>query len=96
MQLLELPLLLMPRSPWATYGEGFAERRYDGDALRPRDKEGALIHQPHEAAQQAVDLAAAPNLHSICVHGDSPHAVPIARAVRQALERAGFALGPFL
>eukprot|EP01051_Picozoa_sp_SAG22_P008027 SAG22_NODE_590_length_8826_cov_6.627134_8_plen_368_part_00 len=39
-QLLQLPLLLMPRSPWATFGEGFAERAYDGDALRPRDKPG--------------------------------------------------------
>ena len=27
-RLLELPLLLMPRSEWATYGEGFAERAY--------------------------------------------------------------------
>ena len=94
-QLLELPLLLMPRSPWATFGEGFAERRYDGDQLRPRDKEGALIHDAGEAAQQAVDLAAHANLHSICVHGDSPNAVSIAKAVRRALEKEGFELHPF-
>ena len=31
---LKLPLLLMPTSPAATYGEGFAERAYDGDVLR--------------------------------------------------------------
>ena len=65
----------MPRSPWATFGEGFAERRYDGDSLRPRDKEGAVIHDPAEAAEQAVALAARPDLHTICVHGDSPNAV---------------------
>ena len=95
-QLLELPLLLMPRSPWATYGEGFAERAYDGDALRPREKEGALIHDPVEAAQQAVALANAhADLHSICVHGDSPDAVTIARAVRSALEGEGYRLEAF-
>lgn len=96
-QLLELPLLLMPRSPWATFGEGFAERAYDGDALRSREKEGALIHDPAEAAQQAIDLANGnADLHSICVHGDSPDAVTIARAVRSALEGEGYRLRPFI
>ena len=87
----------MPRSPWATFGEGFAERRYDGDELRSRDKAGALIHDPAEAARQAVELATTnANLHSICVHGDSPDAVAIARAVRGALEGdGGFLLRPF-
>ena len=93
---LQLPLLLMPQSTLASFGEGFAERRYDGDLLRSREKEGALIHSADEAAQQAVDLAARPNLHSICVHGDSPNAVPIAATVRAALEAAGYRLGPFL
>jgi UPF0271 protein len=32
---------------------------------------------------------------SICVHGDSPGAVAVARAVRSALTDAGVALGPF-
>ena len=94
-QLLEMPLLLMPRSPWASFGEGFAERAYDGDSLRSRDKPGALIHDPAEAAAQAVALAAQPTLHSICVHGDSPGAVEIAAMVRRRLERAGFTLRPF-
>ena len=94
-QLLEMPLLLMPRSPWASFGEGFAERAYDGDSLRSRDKPGALIHDPAEAATQAVALAAQPTLHSICVHGDSPGAVEIAAMVRRRLERAGFTLRPF-
>jgi UPF0271 protein len=95
-QLLGMPLLLMPRSPLASFGEGFAERAYDGDALRPRSEPGALIHCPDEAAEQAASLAGRPNLHSICVHGDSPNAVVIARAVRERLEREGFALEPFL
>jgi len=94
-QALQLPLLLMPRSAWATYGEGFAERAYDGDSLRPRDQEGAVIHEPHLAAQQAVTLAARTNLHSICVHGDSPNAVEVAKAVRGALEKEGYSIKPF-
>eukprot|EP00656_Telonema_subtile_P030657 TRINITY_DN33639_c0_g1_i1.p1 TRINITY_DN33639_c0_g1~~TRINITY_DN33639_c0_g1_i1.p1 ORF type:complete len:730 (+),score=149.61 TRINITY_DN33639_c0_g1_i1:50-2239(+) len=94
-QLVGLPLLLMPSSPWATYGEGFSERAYDGDQLRPRDKEGAVIHDPVEAAAQGVALAQQSNIHSICVHGDSPNAVVVAKAVRIGLEEAGFELGPF-
>ena len=95
-ELLGLPLLLMPRSPWASFGEGFAERAYDGDSLRSRDKPGALIHDPAEAAAQAVALAAQPTLHSICVHGDSPNAVEIAQVVRRALEADGLEVRPFL
>jgi len=93
-QKLQLPLLLMPQSPWAGYGEGFAERAYDGDQLRSRDEAGAVIHDPDEAARQAVALAVRPNIHSICVHGDSPNAVAVAYAVRGALEK-NFTLGRF-
>jgi 5-oxoprolinase (ATP-hydrolysing) subunit A len=32
---------------------------------------------------------------SACVHGDSPGAVAMARAVRTALDKAGVALAPF-
>ena len=94
--MLGLPLLLMPQSQWATYGEGFAERAYDGMLLRPRDREGAVIHDPLEAAKQAVMLAHHLNLHTICVHGDSPNAVAVAKAVRGGLENAGFSVGSFL
>ena len=95
--LLGLPLLLMPSSRWASFGEGFAERAYDGKhVLRPRTKEGALIHDPTEAARQAVALANEnADLHSICVHGDSPSAVVIARAVRSALEQSGYRIRSF-
>jgi UPF0271 protein len=94
-QILQLPLLLMPLSPYATFGEGFAERAYDGDLLRSREKEGAVIHDKDKAAQQAVALAKRSNLHSLCVHGDSPNAVAIAKTVRKALETAGYSLRPF-
>jgi UPF0271 protein len=32
---------------------------------------------------------------SVCVHGDSPGAVEMARAVRRALDEAGVVLAPF-
>jgi UPF0271 protein len=32
---------------------------------------------------------------SVCVHGDTPGAVAVARAVRAALEDAGVAVAPF-
>ena len=93
---LGLPLLLMPRSPWATFGEGFAERMYDGDKLRSRDKEGAVIHDPVEAATQALNLAMNPRIHTICVHGDSPNAVSVAKEVRRALDDGGYSVAPFI
>ena len=85
----------MPNSKWAAYGEGFAERAYDGDTLRPRDREGAVIHDPVLAAEQGVSLALRADLHTICVHGDSPNAVSVAKEVRSGLEEAGFELRAF-
>lgn len=72
--------------------EGFAERGYSYDgALIPRGQRGALIEEPGPAAVQALELA--PRVGTICIHGDSPNAVAIARAVRAALEGAGYEIG---
>ena len=71
-----------------TAAEAFADRRYEPDGtLRPRTLPGALITEPEEAAAQAAALAA--RARTICIHGDTPGAVPIARAVAEALRRAG-------
>ena len=67
-----------------------------GELLRSRDKEGAVIHDPDEAAMQALSLAARANLHTVCVHGDSPNAVNVAKAVRTALDGAGYRVRPFV
>lgn len=73
--------------------EGFAERGYSYDgSLIPRGHPGALIEEPEAAARQALELA--PRMGTICIHGDSPNAVAIARAVRHALEAAGYEIGP--
>ncbi len=95
---LGLPLLLMPGSPFPAVSEGFADRGYDatptGPRLRARGRPGALLTDPERAAGQAVSLAEQ-GLRSLCVHGDSPGAVATARAVRAALEAAGWTLAAF-
>ncbi len=88
-------------------GEAFADRAYEADAtLRPRTLPGALHSDPAVAAAQAVRIAvegrvtAAGGLEialaarTICVHGDSPGAAAVARAVRAALLAAGVRLAP--
>lgn len=79
-----------------TVGEGFPDRGYASDGrLLPRDQPGALVAEPAAVAANAVALAAAPAVETICVHGDSPGAVATAWAVRHALEEAGYLLGPW-
>jgi UPF0271 protein len=41
-------------------------------------------------AANAVEMARAGEVHSLCVHGDSPGAVEAAAAVRAALAKAGY------
>lgn len=74
--------------------EGFADRSYADGRLVPRDRPGALL-AASEAARQAVALAQAGEVQSICVHGDSPGAADLAAEVRAALSAAGFALRRF-
>ena len=67
-------------------GEGFADRRYEPDGtLRQRKLPGALITDPREAAAQALRLAREGKAQTICVHGDTPGAVEILKACREAL-----------
>jgi UPF0271 protein len=81
--------------------EAFADRRYEPDgSLRSRLLDGALLG-PADAAEQAVSIARdgtvtttggsriAVHADTICIHGDSPDAVGIARAVVAALDAAG-------
>lgn len=67
-------------------GEAFADRAYEPDGtLRNRKLPGALITDPAAAAAQAVRFAREGKAETICVHGDTPGAVEILRACRQAL-----------
>lgn len=85
-----------------TMAEAFADRRYERDgSLRARGLAGAVIDDPAEAAAQAVRLAQGVGVlgadgsrvmvkaETICVHADTPGAVNVARAVREALEAGG-------
>ena len=64
--------------------EGFADRRMRADgSLVPRSEPDALILDPAECAAQARRLLA--HVDTICVHGDTPNAIAIARAVREVV-----------
>lgn len=66
--------------------EAFADRRYEPDgSLRSRQFADALITDPEEAAKQALRFARQGTAQTICVHGDTPHAVEILKACRKAL-----------
>jgi len=74
--------------------EGFADRAYRADGtLVPRSEAGALITDASACARQALTLASAGALETICVHGDTPGAVAIAGRVRDALTQAGLLQG---
>lgn len=84
----EVVLRFGPRSSTGTVRylrEGFADRatRPDG-SLVPRTEPGALITEPAAAAARARQLAS--EVDTICVHGDTPGAIAIVRAVREALD----------
>lgn len=67
--------------------EAFADRgvRPDG-SLVPRGEPGALVDDPSVAAARAAQIAREHLADTVCIHGDTPNAVAIARAVRAALD----------
>src|SRR5690606_39233138 len=86
--------------------EGFADRAYGPDgSLTPRSVPGAVIHEPEAVVARAVRMARegcvvarggariALEVHTICVHGDTPGAAALARALRTGLEAAGVRVG---
>jgi lactam utilization protein B len=88
--------------------EAFADRAYHDDGtLVGRDQPGAVLTDPDLVAGRVVGLVTGGTIaavsgrpvrllaRSVCVHGDTPGAVGLARAVRGALEEAGVALAPF-
>lgn len=92
-----------------TVTEAFADRAYASDAtLVPRGEPGAVLGDPAQVAARAVHLVRQGSTaaitgeqvlveaRSLCLHGDSPGAVEMARAVREALTAAGVALAPFV
>lgn len=91
------------------YSEIFADRGYlSNGQLVPRGQDGAMIHDPSEAADRLLrmlDTGLMPvidgdpiplDAHSICVHGDSPSAVAMAQEVRKQLTDAGITIRNFM
>lgn len=88
--------------------EAFADRGYTAaGTLIARSEPGALLSDPDEVARRAVRMVVegtvrsvdgtdiAVRAESICVHGDSPGAVQMARAVATALRAAGVTVRAF-
>lgn len=82
--------------------EVFADRKYTPDGtLQDRLHADAVVTNPAVVIRQAVSLATSGSLvlesgeilslaaDTICIHSDTPNAVPLAQAVRRALESAG-------
>jgi UPF0271 protein len=88
--------------------ECFADRAYTpAGRLVSRREPGSVITEPASVAARARRMAVEGTLEAIdgtevlvdarsmCVHGDTPGAVELARAVREALEEAEVPLGAF-
>ena len=89
--------------------EAFADRAYTPQGtLVSRREQGSVLHDPQAVADRMLRLAregvveaidgslVRVQADSICVHGDSPGAVAMARRVREVLEQAGVAVRPFV
>jgi UPF0271 protein len=88
--------------------EGYADRAYQSDGtLVPRRSPGAVLSDVDVIVARSVRLALAGEVEaadgtviacpveSLCVHGDTPGAVELARRVRSALTDAGAPPTPF-
>lgn len=88
--------------------EAFVDRAYRADGtLVPRSEPGAVLHGDDDIAERALRLVTEGRViavdgtdipvevDSLCVHGDSPDAVVMARAVRRRLDEAGIAVEAF-
>jgi UPF0271 protein len=89
--------------------EGFVDRAYTPTGhLVPRSDPAALVSDPDAVVERSVRLATAGEVvavdgsvlamrvSSLCVHGDTPGAVDLARRVRRALGEAGVAVRRFV
>jgi len=92
-----------------TITEAFADRGYTPEGtLVPRSEPGALLHDPRQVAERMIRMVTTGLVEaadgtdvsiqadSVCVHGDSPGAVEMAGALRQALIAAGVGIHPFV
>ncbi|MCA1370459.1 LamB/YcsF family protein [Bradyrhizobium sp. BRP14] len=110
MGLANAPILdLAGKAGLNVVAEAFADRAYTREGhLVSRRQPGAVLHDPAAIAQRMLRLAKDGTIEaidgsviridakSICVHGDSPDAVAIAREIRRTFEAEGIAIRSFL
>jgi 5-oxoprolinase (ATP-hydrolysing) subunit A len=95
------------RAGLAVAAEGFADRAYEPDgSLTPRGIPAAVIHDVDAVVARAIRMVresrvTARNgadielrIDTLCVHGDTPGAASLARALRRGLEAAGVQVQP--
>lgn len=88
--------------------EAFADRAYtERGTLVPRGRAGAVVTDPDAVVARSVSLARAGRVaseagteidvraRSLCLHGDTPGAVDLARRVRRGLEESGVRVEAF-
>lgn len=88
-----------------TMREAFADRRYLNDGtLAPRTDASSMVVIPTEAVSQTLDMVISQKVKTIsgntitiqadtiCIHGDTPGAVDIAKEVWTALTKAGISI----
>jgi UPF0271 protein len=88
--------------------EGFVDRAYEADGtLQSRSIAGSVLTDPADAVRQALSFVKDGGVTAVdgtflklavdtlCVHGDTPGAPDIARAVRDALNKAKVKVAPF-
>ncbi|MFF7182592.1 5-oxoprolinase subunit PxpA [Streptomyces sp. NPDC008121] len=89
--------------------EAFGDRAYTADgSLLPRGREGAVVTDPDEVVARSVSMVRSGRVtahcgrpvtvraRSLCLHGDTPGAVDLARRVRAGLEAAGVRVEAFV
>ncbi|GHA16282.1 LamB/YcsF family protein [Streptomyces echinoruber] len=89
--------------------EAFADRAYtEQGTLVPRGQEGAVVSDPEAVVERSVSLVRSGTVvsrtgttievraRSLCLHGDTPGAVELARRVRRRLEESGIRVEAFV
>lgn len=92
-----------------TFSEIFADRAYQANGqLVPRSVDGAVIHDAQHACDRLIQFLKTGDMptidggvvklkaESICIHGDNPAAVAMAKTIRQQLALHGFSVAPFI
>lgn len=88
--------------------EAFADRAYtDEGTLVPRGRDGAVVTDPETVVERSLSIARSGTVtshsgtaievraRSLCLHGDTPGAVELARRVRARLEASGVTVEAF-